>query len=66
MVNPPPGEGATKVMAERPDRPAKAAHELGRMPGQPEAVAPIYAQLADVLLQLGRLREVEGSNPAIA
>jgi len=38
---------------------ARAAHELGRMPGQAPEPAPAYVALARALDQLGRLGEVE-------
>jgi len=38
---------------------ARAAHELGRMPGQAPEPAPAYLALARALDQLGRLREVD-------
>ncbi len=38
---------------------ARAAASLGKMPHQAGEAAPVYAQLADVLDQLGRSKEVE-------
>ncbi len=38
---------------------AHAAASLGKMPHQSGEAAPIYVQLADVLDQLGRLKEIE-------
>jgi hypothetical protein len=39
---------------------ARAAAELGKMPGQRGETAPVYEQLAEALEQVGRLGEVPG------